>query len=355
VNDEITKSVWANIRCAQTADVNAVEELARLLAPQEGQADSGFLVSPFERSDYERFLRDPDVTFLVVTNREGAVLSFLIAYGRAYAARLPADCSEAVVLAAVAPPCDVVVIKQVGVHPEARGEGLARRLYGRLFEMRAAEFAFAATVERPLENRGSKAFHRKLGFTPVLQSSPDHPQYGDTLRNLIWMRQLRPPVHFPLKDDLVESEDLFGALEHARELYKHEDQLNWTKLSQLITVLFALLTAAWFLLNKGASLEVSVGRCLLVILGFLALFAVRDKLRSGARFMASHKTAVRLLEGALALRHPGFVAPLWHVPQVSRTSIWLGRLPFFSLCLWGVVSVALMGATVIDHRQVLGF
>ncbi len=343
------------IRPARNTDLNAVEAIAKTLTLKDGEERDSFLVSNFSRAEYERFLKDRDVTFLVATGSGDVPCAFLIAYGCAYSKKLPEDRSEAVILAAVAPECDFVVIKQVGVHPDARGTGIARRLYQRLFSMRPSEFAFAAIVEQPVENVGSKEFHKKLGFTPVLQSSPTNDNYGDAIINTIWMRQLRPPVHLPPGGEPLAPDAWLENLEHARELYTHEDQLNWTKLSLLITVLFALLTAAWFLLNEDTTLVVLASRTVLVALGFFALIAVRAKLKSGAQFMASHKTAARLLEGALAMRYEGFVAPLWHVPLKSSTSRWLERLPYVALGIWGLVTLALFGDAALDHRAMLGF
>ncbi|MFP4520046.1 MAG: GNAT family N-acetyltransferase [Oceanicaulis sp.] len=259
------------------------------------------------------------------------------------------------ILAAVGEDCDFLVIKQVGVHPDFHGAGLARRLYQRLFATRPADYAFAAIVERPLPNTGSKAFHAKLGFTPVLQASPSNDNYGDAIVNSIWFRQLRPPVHLPPSPETLAPEAWLENLEHVRALYKHEDQLNWTKVSLLITILFALLTAAWILLSEPPAPVLLAGKVILIGMGFVALLAVREKIRSGAKFMATHKTAARLTEAALAMRFTGFVAPLWHVPLTSSTSRWLKRLPGIALLVWTLASALLAGETVIAAARQLGF
>lgn len=330
------------IRTARAEDIPVIDAIARSMTLGRAETGDSFLVSNFSRADYEAFLKHKDVTFLVAAGPGDSPRAFLIAYGCAYARTLPDDRSEAVILAAVGAECDFLVIKQVGVDPEARGQGLARRLYRRLFSMRPADFAFAAIVEKPVANTGSKTFHAKLGFTPVLQASPSNDNYGDAIINTIWARQLRPPVHLPPAAEALAPEAWLENLEHARDLYKHEDELNWTKISLLLTVTFALLTAAWILLSEPASLLVLIAKVILVAIGFVTLAAVREKIRSGVLFMASHKTAARLMEGALSMRYTGFVAPLWHVPLKSNTSRWVSRLPGFALGVWTFASAALL-------------
>jgi len=331
----------ATIRDARIDDLAAVDRIARDLTLGQNEARNSFLISHFSRSDYEAFLKHKDVTFLVATGEADTPQAFLLAYGCEYARTLPADKSEAVILAAVGEECDFLVIKQIGVHSDFHGKGLARRLYQRLFTTRQADYAFAAIVERPVANNGSKEFHAKLGFTPVLQASPSNDNYGDAIVNTIWFRQLRPPVHLPPSSDVLAPEAWLENLEHARELYAHEDQLNWTKVSVLITILFALLTAAWVLLAAPPNFEALASKVILIGLGFVALLAVRDKIRSGSKFMATHKAAARLTEAALAMRFIGFVAPLWHVPLTSTTSRWLKRLPGISLLVWSLASALL--------------
>ena len=298
-------------------------------------------------------MKHKDVIFLVATGAGDTPYAFLIAYGCAYARTLPADKSEAVILAAVGEDCDFLVIKQVGVHPDFHGMGLARRLYQRLFSTRQADYAFAGIVERPVANVGSKEFHAKLGFTPVLQASPSNDNYGDAIVNTIWVRQLRPPVHLPPARESLAPEAWLENLEHVRELYTHEDELNWTKVSLLITILFALLTAAWIMLAEPVTPLLLAGKVILIGLGFVALLAVREKIRSGSKFMATHKTAARLTEAALSMRFVGFVAPLWHVPLTSSTSRWLKRLPGIALFVWALASLLLASETVLNWLQYL--
>jgi ribosomal protein S18 acetylase RimI-like enzyme len=55
-------------------------------------------------------------------------------------------------------------IHAVAVRREARGAGLARRLYGRFAELVAARGATALKAITGPENDGSRAFHEALGF-----------------------------------------------------------------------------------------------------------------------------------------------------------------------------------------------
>ncbi len=60
---------------------------------------------------------------------------------------------------------EVAYIHFVGVSPEARGRGLGRLLYETFFERaRARGCRFAEAITSPV-NRGSIAFHRRMGFS----------------------------------------------------------------------------------------------------------------------------------------------------------------------------------------------
>ena len=98
-----------------------------------------------------------------VAEREGQAVGFLSGF------RSQADPS-------------IVYCHFIGIAPEARGQGLGEILYGRLFaDALAAGCTEVHAVTSP-QNRGSIAFHTRLGFTQVLGPQEEegvswHPDY----------------------------------------------------------------------------------------------------------------------------------------------------------------------------------
>ena len=60
---------------------------------------------------------------------------------------------------------DAAYIHFVGVHPQFRGNGLARALYQRFFELAGADGRRVVRAVTAPRNTGSIAFHTAMGFT----------------------------------------------------------------------------------------------------------------------------------------------------------------------------------------------
>ena len=77
---------------------------------------------------------------------------------------------------------DAAYIHFVGVHPHFRGNGLARVLYQRFFELAAADGRRVVSAVTAPRNTGSIAFHTAMGFT-VTEPIPgyDGPSSGKVL------------------------------------------------------------------------------------------------------------------------------------------------------------------------------
>ena len=77
---------------------------------------------------------------------------------------------------------DVAYIHFAGVHPHFRGNGLARVLYQRFFELAAADGRRVVSAVTAPRNTGSIAFHTAKGFT-VTEPIPgyDGPSSGKVL------------------------------------------------------------------------------------------------------------------------------------------------------------------------------
>lgn len=103
----------------------------------------------------------------LVAERDGEPVGFLLALepGRDYASENYRFFS--------ARSRDFLYIDRIVLAPEARGSGLGRRLYGRVFdaarERGASEVTCEVNVEPP--NPESLAFHAALGFTEIAQQA----------------------------------------------------------------------------------------------------------------------------------------------------------------------------------------
>ena len=77
---------------------------------------------------------------------------------------------------------DAAYIHFVGVHPQFRGNGLARALYQRFFELAAADGRLVVRAVTAPGNTQSIAFHTAMGFT-VTEPIPgyDGPSSGKVL------------------------------------------------------------------------------------------------------------------------------------------------------------------------------
>jgi predicted GNAT superfamily acetyltransferase len=83
---------------------------------------------------------------------------------------------------------DAAYIHFVGVHPLFRGNGLARVLYQRFFELAAADGRRVVTAVTAPRNTGSIAFHTAMGFT-VTEPIPGYD--GPSSGKVVFERRLR--------------------------------------------------------------------------------------------------------------------------------------------------------------------
>jgi predicted GNAT superfamily acetyltransferase len=83
---------------------------------------------------------------------------------------------------------DAAYIHFVGVHPAFRGNGLARALYQRFFELAAADGRRVVRAVTAPSNTGSIAFHTAMGFT-VTGPIPGYD--GPSSAKVVFERRLR--------------------------------------------------------------------------------------------------------------------------------------------------------------------
>lgn len=276
-------------------------------------------------------------------------MGFLIAYSSTFVENsglFDANTTEMRLLEKFGQTQEFTVIKQISVDANHIGGGIGSILYDALFHAltgrEKTNFAddaidpaqhssvsdvFVAVVRKP-ENERSARFHRSYGFLPVM-----------TFGNLVGQEVLeREVLHvtaqtaLQFKRNTLDFEagvnGLRTSLDNARELYLHEDNLNWTKL-QYLSQYFVLLVAAQFVLPTLADTipeawrqEILLaGHVMISVLLIYVLNSFSAKIQNGLRFMASHKRAVLLTEAKLQHQTAAFYPAVSRVPRQSRTVI----------------------------------
>lgn len=168
------------IRLAQAEDVPHILSLATMydlkhLSP-DWAAKFGFLVSEFNEQDYQDFLGRVN-HFYVLSNGQ-MTAGFLLAYS---SDKIRSDeWLNMHIKSLYTEP--FILIKQICVHAQKSGSGLASTLFQHLFNQVPGKRFFSVIVLEPCNHR-SIAFHEKLGFTKVLEIEPP----GESLRG-VWMR-----------------------------------------------------------------------------------------------------------------------------------------------------------------------
>lgn len=159
------------IRKATGADVPAICALAKSqsLAVMEEQLtreeleDRGFLVSDYTAKDYLRLLRRHPNSYVLVA--DGRIRAFLL--GQDERELELGKMVNMEILAQSDTP--FAVIKQIFVDPEHSGKGYGRALYQHFIKEVRRDVYAAVVMDLKLENRGSAAFHHKLGFERMLE------------------------------------------------------------------------------------------------------------------------------------------------------------------------------------------
>lgn len=344
------------IRHVTQDDLQRVFDISRSLGDLR-DPQKGFLVSGYSLDTYKAFFaashHGPDeskVYFIAATDAAtDTPIGFLIAYSSTFiepSGLFESSTTENRLLERFGATQEFTVIKQVSVDADHIGEGLGSRLYDALFhaitgreKSSLSKYAidparhssvsdvFVAVVRKP-ENERSTRFHRSYGFLPVLT-------YG----NLIGEEELeREVLHvtaqtaLQFKRNTLDFEEgvsgLRTSLDSARELYLHEDNLNWTKL-QYLSQYFVLLIAAQFILptladtlpQTIANEVLLAGHVGLTCLLAYVLNSFSAKIQSGLNFMASHKRAVLLTEAKLQHQTAAFYPSVSRVPRQSKTVI----------------------------------
>lgn len=286
----------------------------------------GFLVSSYERGEYQDLLVRAEHFYVAKTN--GEVAGFIVAYGND---RVRPD--EWLNNQLRQKYDDLVIIKQVCVSKDYASQGIGTLLYHHVLSRCAYSTVAAAVVTDP-ENTRSMSFHRKLGFEPGPYMTPP-----DGIPRVAWVKSsLRPEI-------LIEQ------YESAVDLYRHEDILNWSKLRNFLyitTALIAALGVSYSSMTGGQATKMAGNLTQIVsLVGFCvaAVFAVT--IWAGTRYLDARKEAVYRLEKVLAkaggamIVTPSETSPNKGMMHQSPTRLVLRFIPILAMCVWITVFIAL--------------
>jgi predicted GNAT superfamily acetyltransferase len=172
-------SVGTVIRSARESDIDEIIRMARAWGLQNRSMDHlsrhGFLVSDFQRADYEKIIENSDYAFVVEIDRH--LSGFLLAYPGSQA-KFIGDYTAVQLMDTLG---DFLVCKQIAVSPTCSGQGIGRSLYRHLISyLHPGQALIAATVDDPPNNR-SRKMHVGLGFTAAY-----HIQHPDGRPRTVW-------------------------------------------------------------------------------------------------------------------------------------------------------------------------
>lgn len=268
------------VRAAGIADLEAVIAIA-----SNGQPESA-VPGPARRPvaelpEYARLLTD--ARYFLVATVGGEVVGFLI--GHTEQGLRPDETAEMQIARQLGPS---IVIREVAVAPSWRRRGIARLLYQQVLA-EAGERPVIATVVSDPANVAAIRFHYGMGFEPYRVADATD---GAAVK-YVWLFRSR------------SMRLLLNQYAHAIDLYKHEDNLNWNKLNNLLYVTTALFAAYGVLVTMGTNRPgfdpldfLLLGVCLL---GLTASVVFLTTLIAGVTYLDARKAALTHIEEQLMM------------------------------------------------------
>ncbi|WP_234536315.1 GNAT family N-acetyltransferase [Streptomyces shenzhenensis] len=312
--------------------VPKILELARSRSLQgtdpAAASQEGFLVSEYTEEVYRAQVVRAEHFYVAVKGAD--VLAFLLAYSDE---RIEQD--EWLNRRIKTTLGSFLVIKQVCVARAAARQGVASLLYHHVLEQWTSSPVIAAVVSEP-PNQASTRFHGKLGFEELTRLRPP-----DGRLRTVWV--WRKP-----RESMLQAQYAIAV-----DLYKHEDNTNWNKLTNFLYITAGLAATLAFVLGKDGAQSEGVARgigVIITVVGFASALAFAVMLRFGRRYLQARKSAVVDLEEHMAWhggqrivgRQAADPAAAWL--HSSPTGLVMMLLPaFVSLC-WVAMLAVLIAA-----------
>ncbi len=246
----------------------------------KAERKNGFLVSNFSLEDYEIFIEKHELFYVLIEN--DIVQAFLLAY-------FPEELDDTQIINkkikeyAVKP---YVVIKQICVSRSSANKGYASKLYEYFIE-HVKKDIFLAVVLEPY-NEASIMFHMKHRFEQLIAITAE-----DNILRGIFYRAYNKSISSYDKDIILTQ------YEKAIELYKHEDELNWSKMYHLFYVTAGLAALLSIILPMISGIMINISICILSLMGSLVSGLFYIAISNGINYMQRRKQSVIDIEQIL--------------------------------------------------------
>ncbi|MFE2044209.1 GNAT family N-acetyltransferase [Streptomyces sp. NPDC059477] len=307
-------------RLAESRSLNGPDGTRRLV-------EGGFLVSAYAETDYRARLGTAEHFYVAVSG--GQVSGFLLAYSSDQVE--PDEWLNRRIKTALG---SFLVVKQICVARDAARMGIASMLYHHILEQWDESPVIAAVVNDP-PNDASARFHHKLGFQELTRMIPP-----DGLPRVVWVwRKPREAM-------------LHAQYQIAVDLYKHEDNLNWQKLSNFFYITAGLAASTAFFLSKdGAGGTLGKGLAIIIaIIGIGVSLGFSLMLRFGRQYLLARKETVVEFEEYMAWHGGERIVnrrtdePSSAYLRVSPTGLIMVLLPVLVAVCW----LAVLGVLIAD-------
>lgn len=325
-------------------DIEEIHAIASswLISGCKTGTEKGFLVSGYSIDNYKSFLTEKN-TF-IKAEKNGEILGFLYGYPSSEIAAndLVGQYCKANL------DCEFFLIKQICVKKESpKTRGVADELYKYVTEQ---NIVLAAAIVTQPQNESSIKFHEKHGFIKQFEIKPGPDPDNITRPRGIWCR-------FPEKSKIYTRtlwhsasqplDDIVDYHHTAVNLYTHEDNLNWKKLSMNTTFMLALLASMPYLSNlEKGRLTTWASATLIIFVGIFLNYVFGRKIKSGLDHMHQHKKSIAEIEALIKQKHG--LPPLIHkvsennAKNTSDTARLLAKMPIVNMSVWLVASVFLV-------------
>lgn len=328
------------IRNVLKKDLPALHSLAEewLLENQEEPEESGFLVSNFTMEQYQNFLETAEHFFLAIIDNH--IAGFVLAYSKDRIS--PSEVLNSILKNIVIE--DFVLIKQICV--SKKYPIVAVPLYEHLFNKTHNYFLFTAIVEEPINIR-SINFHKNMGFEFFTNILPPKDYDGQERMRSVWIRRhgrgkIHPTLRISLQDSKEKIQNLLVKQSYSKDLYMHEDNLNWTKLGMLVSFMMALSTGFVFISREPIDQTNAIVSILLIIIGFMIIFLFKSKIKSGIVYMQKHKSLLIKFDKVIKQMDASLTNTLGDYTKKRSTTVKLiERIPEICLVIWIFISFIL--------------
>ena len=274
----------ATIRNARLDDLEAIISIAesRKYNSNSKIAQSSFIMRSYTHEELLAFIGNQEV---IVVESATTIVAYVI-YSTSISLGNENKHINAIMLHT--DDTDFLFIIQVATRIDEENKGYGLDLYDYIIGLAANKPIYANSMLSPA-NADALHFHKITGFQ-VIFNSADFEDGG----HRIYFRKL--PYNTNSNDPLLKQ------FETARDLYRHEEDLNWRKISTLFYVNVGLGALLAILLREGTkwSLNVLLGVAVISMLGMLITHAFGTSLRSGVGQVRRRKSAMMRIDRQLS-------------------------------------------------------